>query len=129
MARILGLGGLFLKSADPDRARTWYRDVLGLAVNDYGGFDFLHTETAAAAPAARTVFSHFAADSDYFDPSDSDHMINFIVDDLDAILGQARLAGVTPVQPSETHAYGRFAWLVDPDGRKVELWQPTTPAG
>lgn len=129
MATILGLGGLFLKSTDPDAAKAWYRDVLGLAVNDYGGFDFRHAETASAAPEARTVFSHFAADSDYFSPSGHDHMLNLIVDDLDGVLARAKAAGVEPVQPGEDHPYGRFAWLVDPDGRKVELWQPVPPAG
>lgn len=129
MGRVLGLGGLFLKSEDPEATKAWYADVLGMQRNDFGGFDFLHKAAADAFPkSARTIFSPFAADTDYFAPSDLPFMLNLIVDDLDAVLARAKAAGAEPVQPSEEHEYGRFAWLVDPDGRKVELWQPFEPA-
>jgi len=124
---VIGFGGLFMQSRDPGATHAWYRDVLGMTMNDYGGFDFLHADSAAYPTAARTVFTAFDAGSEYFSPSARDYMINLIVDDLDALLVRARGAGVEPVQPTETHDYGRFAWFMDPDDRKVELWEPQEP--
>lgn len=123
--RVLGLGGVFLAAADPGATRDWYRDVLGLEVNDYGGFDFDHRATAAAFGAgARTIFAPFPDGADYFAPSTLPFMLNLIVDDLDAVLARAASRGVAQLQPAEQHDYGRFAWIHDPDGRKLELWQP-----
>lgn len=125
MAKVMGLGGLFMACADPEATKAWYRRVLGLEANEYGGFDFLHEQTAQAFPgAARTVFGIFEAESPYFAPSTLPFMLNLIVDDLDGVLARAKSEGVEPVQPGEDHDYGRFAWLMDPDGRKVELWEP-----
>lgn len=129
MANVLGLGGLFMASPDPETTRTWYADVLGMRVNDYGGFDFLHAQTATAYPqSARTVFSTFDESSDYFAPSTQPFMLNLIVDDLDGVLARAKAAGAEEVQPRESFEYGHFGWLMDPDGRKVELWQPLEPS-
>ena len=129
MAKVLGLGGLFIKCKDPEVTKAWYADTLGLTLNDYGGFDFLHASTANAYPqAARTIFGVFEADTDYFAPSELPFMLNLIVDDLEAILQRAKSVGAEPLQPSESYAYGHFGWLMDPDGRKVELWQPIEPA-
>lgn len=122
---VIGLGGLFFLCDDVDATRAWYRDTLGMTLNDYGGFDFLHADSATAFPkGARTIFSPFKAGSDYFAPSKAPYMINLMVDDLDAVVARAEAAGAQQTQPQEDHAYGRFAWLMDPDGRKVELWQP-----
>lgn len=126
--RVIGIGGLFLRSPDPSATIAWYRDILGIEPNEYGGFDFLHRDSASVFPeAARTIFTAFAEDSDYFKPSTLPYMINLIVDDLDAILEKARSAGAETVQPREDADYGNFAWLIDPDGRKVELWEPKEP--
>lgn len=128
--RVLGLGGLFMSSEDSAATVAWYRDVLGMQPNDYGGYDFLHADSARVFPeGARTVFAAFAADSDYFQPSTLPFMFNLIVDDLDAVLARATAAGVSEVQPRENTDYGDFAWLVDPDGRKVELWEPRESGG
>ncbi|MEL6474799.1 MAG: VOC family protein [Pseudomonadota bacterium] len=128
MAKVLGLGGLFLKSKDPGATQAWYADVLGLEPNDYGGFHFLHRDSATAFPeGARTIFSMFDADTDYFEPSNEPYMLNLIVDDLDGILAAAASKGVEEAKPRESHPYGRFGWVMDPDGRKVELWQPIEP--
>ncbi|MEM1188839.1 MAG: VOC family protein [Pseudomonadota bacterium] len=123
--QVLGVGGLFMASEDPAATAEWYHRVLGMRINDYGGFDFLHAHSAARFPeGARTVFAPFAAAADYFKPSTLPFMLNLIVDDLEAVMARALAAGEEPVQPAENTDYGNFAWLMDPDGRKVELWQP-----
>jgi len=125
MATVLGLGGLFMACADPEATKAWYVRVLGLPIDDYGGFNFPQQQAVDAFQAgARTVFAPFSADSDYFAPSKLPYMLNLMVDDLDGMLARAKAEGVEPVQPGEDYDYGRFAWLMDPDGRKVELWQP-----
>ena len=129
MATILGVGGIFFHSADPEGLMAWYRDVLGMPVNDYGGADFLHAGAARAFPqGARTVFSPFKADTDYFAPSDKPFMINLIVDDMDAMLARLAQKGVPLEGDPQDFDYGRFAWVMDPDGTKIELWQPVEPA-
>lgn len=130
MARVLGLGGLFMSSKDAEATKAWYAKVFDMPVNDYGGFDFLHADTAAPFPrAARTVFTAFEATSDYFAPSTESFMLNLIVDDLQGVLAKLKDHGIEPVQPSESFEYGHFAWIMDPDGRKIELWQPVEPKG
>lgn len=123
MARVLGIGGLFFKCADPDATRAWYARVLGLEFSEWGGVVFT-PEAAAAQPGAGTVFCPFAAETPYFQPSERDFMFNLMVDDLDAMLAQARAAGVEPVGPLQDEINGRFAHILDPDGRKIELWEP-----
>ena len=123
MPRVIGLGGLFFKSADTTAMREWYSRVLGLEFNDWGGLVFL-PETAAAHPGAGTVFSPFAADTDYFAPSDKEFMFNLMVDDLDGVLGRCAEHEVTPVKTFDPEANGRFAHIMDPEGRKIELWEP-----
>lgn len=130
MARVLGLGGLFMGSKNAEATKAWYATVFDIPVNEYGGFDFLHSATATTYPkAARTVFTAFEADSEYFSPSKESFMLNLIVDDLEGVLARLKEHGTEPVQPSESFEYGHFAWIMDPDGRKVELWQPIEPAG
>jgi predicted enzyme related to lactoylglutathione lyase len=123
MAKVIGLGGLFFKSADPEALRKWYAEVLGLEWTSWGGLVFDPAE-AAAHPGAGTVFSPFAADSDYFEPSDARFMFNLIVDDLDGILARAALHGVEPVKLLPDDYNGPFAHIMDPEGNKIELWQP-----
>lgn len=123
MAKVIGLGGLFFKAADPDATRSWYARVLGMAFDDWGGLVFT-PDTAAAQPGAGTVFSPFSADTDYFAPSDKEFMFNLMVDDLDAMLAHCAAEGVEPVKVFPPEPNGRFAHIMDPDGRKIELWQP-----
>ncbi|MEQ8404204.1 MAG: VOC family protein [Oceanicaulis sp.] len=126
---VLGLGGVFIKSEHPEKTKNWYRDVLEVEINAHGGMDFLHKRSADAYPqAARTVFDRFEAGSDYFAPSGLAFMINLIVDDLDAAIERVEAAGETMVGSPESYDYGRFAWVIDPDGVKVELWEPVEPA-
>ena len=122
MGKVLGIGGVFFKSKDPGALTTWYRDVLGLELQDWGGIVF---EPAAMAgyPGAATVFSPFETDSDYFAPSTREFMINFAVDDLDGILAHCAQHGIEANVVADD-SNGRFAHILDPEGTKIELWQP-----
>jgi predicted enzyme related to lactoylglutathione lyase len=122
MARVLGIGGVFFKSKDPAALLKWYTDVIGLEVQDWGGV-VLRPDAMAAHPGAATVFSPFKQDTTYFAPSTKDFMINLAVDDLDGILASCAKHGVeADVLPDEPN--GRFARISDPDGTRIELWQP-----
>jgi predicted enzyme related to lactoylglutathione lyase len=123
MGHVIGLGGLFFKAPDPKVTAAWYARVLGVAFQDWGGALFL-PQVAADRPGAATVFSPFPADTTYFAPSDSSFMVNLMVDDLDAVLARCAEAGVTPVGEPMDEENGRFAHIMDCDGRKVELWEP-----
>lgn len=123
MARVIGLGGLFFKCGDPGATRDWYARVLGITFDEWGGTVFEPAE-AAAHPGAGTVFSPFAADTAYFAPATTDFMFNLMVDDLDAMLARCAAEGVQPLEVLPDEANGRFAHVLDCDGRKVELWQP-----
>lgn len=117
MAKVLGLGGIFFKAADPVAVREWYARVLGFEVHDWGGAVFDHPGVGKAN------WSPFAADTRYFEPSQAAFMINFIVDDLDGMLARAAGEGVEPTGRQDEDM-GRFAWLLDPAGVKIELWEP-----
>ena len=123
MAKVLGIGGVFFRARDADALRAWYRRVLGLAIEDWGGVVF-SPDLAAAHPGAGTVWSPFKADTTYFAPSTKDFMINFMVDDLAAMLSRLTAEGVTGVNVLPDEANGRFAHLLDPEGNKIELWEP-----
>ena len=123
MAKVLGLGGLFFKSADTEATREWYSRVLGIDFAEWGGTVFL-PETAAAHPGAGTVFSPFKAETTYFEPSTERFMINLMVDDLDAMMARCAENGVEVLLHMPGEANGDFAHIMDPEGRKLELWQP-----
>jgi catechol 2,3-dioxygenase-like lactoylglutathione lyase family enzyme len=118
--RILGIGGIFFKSADHKALRTWYRDKLGIQ-DDGNGAMFKWSQDGADH---LTVWSLFPGDTQYFNPSPAGFMINYIVDDLDAFLAKCTANQVRIDPKREDHEYGRFAWIYDPDGNKAELWQP-----
>ena len=122
MAQVIGLGGLFFRSADPAAMREWYGNVLGIPFEPWG---VVFTPDAAAAhPGAGTVLSPCAADTDYFAPSDKEFMFNLMVDDLDGMLARCAEHGVMSVKTFPDEANGRFAHIMDPEGRKIELWEP-----
>jgi predicted enzyme related to lactoylglutathione lyase len=123
VAQVLGVGGVFFKSRDARALREWYARVLGLAFEDWGGIAFT-PEAAARHAGAATVFCPFAADTSYFAPSTLDFMINLMVDDLDGLLARCATHGVTPLAPIVDEPNGRFAHVLDPEGRKLELWEP-----
>jgi predicted enzyme related to lactoylglutathione lyase len=121
MAKVIGIGGIFFKAADGEALRAWYGRVLGVEFADWGGVVFQHPDRGYQ------VFSPFKADTDYFKPSSQAFMINLMVDDLDGVLARARSQGVEPTGPEESE-FGRFAWVMDPAGIKVELWEPPPAA-
>lgn len=122
MERVTGIGGIFFKAADPKALSAWYRDHLGLDVTEWGGAIFRWG--GADSPAGMTIWSPFAGDTDYMGPGKASFMINFRVADLDALLAVLRDEGCHVVDKTETSEQGKFGWVVDPEGNKVELWQP-----
>jgi predicted enzyme related to lactoylglutathione lyase len=120
MAKVTGLGGIFFKSRDPAALSAWYAQHLGLDVEEWGGARF----NEDAQRPGYTLWSPFAVDTGYFGPGTQPYMINFRVDDLDALLAQLRAAGVEVAERLEQSEFGRFGWVVDPEGTRVELWQP-----
>jgi predicted enzyme related to lactoylglutathione lyase len=123
MAKITGLGGVFYKSADPARTQAWYGETLGIG-GDYGA---IFPWSAEAGNDAYSLLSPFKDTTDYFEPSASPFMINLRVDDLDAFLAALEAKGVE-ILGRQDEDYGKFAWIVDCDGIKVELWQQAGPA-
>jgi len=123
MERVTGIGGVFFKARDPAAMAAWYSTHLGVGSGE-GGAEFLcGSEQDAAASSARTVWSLFPADTDYFGPGPSPFMINYRVANLDALLQQLREADVK-IEKEESVEYGKFAWITDPEGNRIELWQP-----
>jgi predicted enzyme related to lactoylglutathione lyase len=120
--KVLGLGGLFFKSANPAAMREWYSRVLGIAMEEWGAV--FTPEAATSHPGSATVFASFKADTSYFAPSDKEFMFNLIVDDLDGMLARCAQHGVMPLEAVLDEANGRFAHIMDSEGRKIELWQP-----
>ena len=128
MAKVLGIGALFLKSADHEATRDWYARVLGIEPMDWGG-SWFPGAAFAAQPGAGTVFNIAPAATDYIAPSTKEFMFNLVVDDLDGVLARCREHGVEPVKLFPDEVNGRFAHILDPEGRKIELWQPKPMPG
>ena len=118
---ITGIGGVFFKAKDPKALAAWYRDVLGMPVQSWGGA-VLRREGQDPPPAA--AWSAFAASSTYFAPSTAPFMVNYTVDDMDAIVARLQAKGVEILKRDDSDDNGRFTWVVDPEGNKVELWEP-----
>lgn len=121
--QVRGIGGVFLKAKDPQKLRAFYENVLGVPFESFGASVFRWADRAAPENAA-TVFSFFPGDTTYFAPSEKPFMVNFVVDDLEAMLQQARNSGALVEDKIQTEPYGKFGWLLDPEGNRVELWQP-----
>jgi catechol 2,3-dioxygenase-like lactoylglutathione lyase family enzyme len=119
--RITGVGGIFLKSKDPKALARWYRDVLGVPLEPWGGAT-LSYDAPGHPPVV--AWNAFPSTTDYMSPSTREFMINFAVDDLDAYLIRLREKGVTVLKRDDAGSAGKFAWILDPDGTKIELWQP-----
>jgi catechol 2,3-dioxygenase-like lactoylglutathione lyase family enzyme len=120
--RITGIGGIFVVSKDPKALAAWYRDVLGISLEKWGGATFRYDATGHPAVAVWTAFPEGAS---YLAPSPRDFMLNFAVDDLDAFLARLKTKGVTILKRDDSDPNGKFAWILDPDGTKIELSQPT----
>ncbi len=121
MARALGIGGVFFKARDPEKLGAWYKQWLDLPVEHPYGASMKHEGLPAGSC---TVWSPFKQDTTYFEPSGQSFMINLIVDDLDGCLARVAESGAEVMSKVEDSEYGRFGWFIDPEGNKVELWQP-----
>lgn len=122
MAKVLGVGGVFFKSKKPKELSSWYAEHLGLIIDtSTNSFSF---EPESMPVGSCTVLGLFDSDTTYFNPSERDYMFNLIVDDLDEAVSQVRNGGAEIIGEIERYSYGRFAWFLDPEGNKVELWEP-----
>jgi predicted enzyme related to lactoylglutathione lyase len=123
MKKVTGIGGIFFKCKDPDAMRAWYKTHLGLNTNPYGAV-FEWYQGADSTKKGFTTWSPFDEKSKYFEPSAKEFMINYRVDDLEALVKQLKSEGVTVVDEIETYEYGKFVHIMDAEGNKIELWQP-----
>lgn len=124
MKRVTGIGGIFFKARDPQALGDWYRRHLGLDVTDWGGAVFRWAEDS---PTGTTIWSPFKEDTDYMAPGTAPFMVNFRVADLHALLAALRAEGCNVLDKVDESDFGKFGWVIDPEGNKVELWQ--APAG
>lgn len=121
MAKVVGIGGVFFRSPDPDALTRWYVEHLGVPDEEGPGVMFPNQDQPGDS---YHVWGPFKKDTKYFDPADKQYMFNLVVDDLKGALGQVAAAGATIVGEIEEYDFGDFGWFMDPDGNKVELWQP-----
>ena len=117
---VTGIGGVFVKSKDPRALAAWYRDMLGIKMEPWGGAALRYDAPLHPAVA---VWNALPSDSTYTAPSSRDFMLDFAVDDLDAIVARLSAKGVLIFKRDDSDPSGRFAWILDPDGTKIELWQ------
>jgi predicted enzyme related to lactoylglutathione lyase len=124
MKRVTGIGGIFFSARDPAALGDWYKKHLGIDVQAWGGAAFTWADGAGNAVKGTTAWSIGAADGTHFAPSTSTFMVNYRVDDLPALLQALRDEGCNVLDKTDDSEYGKFGWVMDPEGNKVELWQP-----
>jgi predicted enzyme related to lactoylglutathione lyase len=127
MKRVTGIGGIFFHSPDPVALRAWYKAHLGIDVQDWGGTAFTWADSEGKPTAGTTIWNVGNATSNHFAPSTAPFMINYRVADLHGLVKVLRTEGCNVLDKIDDSEYGKFAWVIDPDGNKVELWEP--PAG
>ena len=127
MQRVTGIGGVFFKADDPEKLQAWYAKHLQLPIENWGGAVFRWREHEDPAREGYTVWSAFPSDTDYFEPGKKPFMINFRVENLDAVVEQLRAEGVNVDSKREESEFGKFGWIMDPEGNRIELWEP--PSG
>jgi predicted enzyme related to lactoylglutathione lyase len=123
MKRVTGLGGIFFKCKDPQSVKQWYHDHLGLDTDQYGA-SFKWTDNDNPEIPGLTQWSPFKDSTDYFEPSTKEFMINYRVENLEWLIEQLKKEGVTICDEMATYEYGKFVHILDPEGNKVELWEP-----
>jgi len=122
MKKVTGVGGIFFKCADPKKMKEWYTTNLGLPTGDYGvTFEWRRADEEVKG---MTLWTPFKADTEYFQPSAKDYMINYTVEDLEGLVEQLKKDGVTIVDEIAVYDYGKFVHVLDPEGNKIELWEP-----
>jgi catechol 2,3-dioxygenase-like lactoylglutathione lyase family enzyme len=124
MKRVTGIGGIFIKSANPKAMREWYQRHLGIDVQEWGGAAFTWKTPHNPDGVGTTVWNIFDASSNYFDPSRSPFMVNYRVADLVSLIAALRAEGCNVGEKVDESEYGKFGWVFDPDGNKIELWEP-----
>lgn len=124
MKRVTGIGGIFFHAKDPAALRAWYQRHLGIDVQTWGGAAFTWTDDAGQPTGGSTIWSINAGDGAPFAPGKASFMVNYRVDDLDALLAVLRDEGCQVLDKADDSDYGKFGWVIDPEGNKVELWQP-----
>jgi predicted enzyme related to lactoylglutathione lyase len=127
MKRVTGIGGIFFKAKDAPALQAWYKRHLGIDVQEWGGTAFTWADAGGEPTGGMTTWRVAPADGDDFAPSQAAFMINYRVDDLDALVAALRDEGCNVLETADQSEYGKFAWVLDPEGNKIELWQP--PAG
>jgi predicted enzyme related to lactoylglutathione lyase len=127
MKRVTGIGGIFFKARDPAALRAWYQKHLGIEVLEWGGAVFAWTDVEGKPTSGTTIWSISDAGGDYFAPSKAPFMVNYRVADLQALMAALQEEGCQVLGKIEESEQGKFAWVMDPEGNKVELWEP--PAG
>jgi len=127
MKRVTGIGGIFFKAQDAPALRAWYKRHLGIDVQEWGGAVFPWTDSDGKPTDGTTVWSVGPEEGEQFAPSKASFMVNYRVEDLHAVVLALRAEGCNVLDKTEDSEYGTFAWVIDPEGNKVELWQP--PAG
>ncbi len=121
--RVTGIGGVFLKAKDPDATKKWYSDHLGIKSGQWGGtFEWRHAETPSKK--GFTAWSIFDETTEYTNPSQKDVMINYRVENLEELLTVLKKEGIEIIGEMEVFEYGKFGWIMDPNGYKIELWEP-----
>ena len=123
MARVTGIGGVFLKARDPEALAGWYAQHLGMKLNAYGGANLLWTDEVPEG-TGMTTWSLFPENTEYFGAGEQRTMVNYRVDDLEELVRGLEATGVGADLRREDSAYGKFAWMTDPEGNRIELWQP-----
>ena len=123
MKRVIGIGGIFFKCNDHEAVKNWYSEHLGIPTEDWGAV-FPWRRHDQPSVESYTAWSPFKADTKYFEPSQHDYMVNYQVENLSALLETLRQEGVTVLGKIEESEFGKFGWIIDPEGRKIELWEP-----
>jgi predicted enzyme related to lactoylglutathione lyase len=123
MKKVTGIGGVFFKCKDPGKIKEWYKTHLGLDTNEYGA-SFEWREISDPDKKGSTQWSPFAMETEYFEPSVKEFMINYRVADLEALVEELKKEGVTIVDKIESFDYGKFVHIIDIEGNKIELWEP-----
>jgi predicted enzyme related to lactoylglutathione lyase len=121
--KVTGIGGVFFKSKDPKKSKEWYEKHLGI-VSDQYGHSFKWLDLNNPSKECVTQWSPMDESTDYYKPSSSEFMINYRVEDLASLLSELRKSKVQIIGEMQEYDYGKFAWIIDPDGRKIELWEP-----
>jgi len=127
MKRVTGIGGIFFTARDPVALRAWYQKHLGIEVQEWGGAAFRWADADGHPAAGTTIWTIADAAGSQFAPGTSAFMVNYRVADVHALMQALRAEGCNVIDKTEDSEYGKFGWVVDPEGNKVELWEP--PAG